>query len=225
MNKFTLGAAAGATSLLVAVPLLAQMVGAASSSSAGTEETIASVRPIPSVACVTALATAEGHMLSNMDAVMASQKQILTAHHAALTAAAALTDDTAREAALTTANETMRTAMKAAHDAMPDKSATKDAIKEACGDAMGPGMGGMMGPMGFGPGGPGGRGGHHGMMKGKLAGELGMTEEELKAEIDSGKTIEQIAEEKGVTLPPRPMFHEKMGHGPFGDEAEEGVND
>jgi hypothetical protein len=44
------------------------------------------------------------------------------------------------------------------------------------------------------------------MLPGNPAQKLGMTEAELKAAMDSGKTIEQIAEEKGIDLPPRPPF-------------------
>jgi hypothetical protein len=62
------------------------------------------------------------------------------------------------------------------------------------------------GPMGFGPGGHGRHGGPGMMMRFDLEEKLGMTKEEIKAELDSGKTIEQIAEEHGVTLPARPPF-------------------
>jgi len=56
----------------------------------------------------------------------------------------------------------------------------------------------------------GGRGGNHGgMMDGsarqeKLAETLGITTEELQTALAGGQTIEEIAAEKGVTLPARP---------------------
>ena len=48
-------------------------------------------------------------------------------------------------------------------------------------------------------GGPGGRNG-----KGQIAELLGLTQEELKARLDAGETIEEIAAELGVELPERP---------------------
>lgn len=163
MKKFTLGVMAGASSLLVAVPLLATLSSAQSSISSST--TTGGERPIPSQACVSALAAQEDFMLSNMDAMHATHKTTMTAHRDALTAAAAITDDTARQEALKTAHEAMRTAMEAAMESAPDPTATMEAVRDACGDMFmfhgGKGMKmGKMFRMGHGgPGGPGGMGG------------------------------------------------------------------
>lgn len=184
MNKFTLGAATGATSLLIAIPMFAQMAGAASSSASAT-----STRPVPTQTCVLAMADHETTMLSNIDAMTAAHKAAATAKRDALKAAAALTDETARMEALKKAQETFRAAMAATMKLKDEAAMT--ALKTACGDSF---------PMGM---------GHMGEMKmkmhGKIAEKLGMTEDELKAAIDSGKTIEQIATEKGITLPARKM--------------------
>jgi hypothetical protein len=42
-------------------------------------------------------------------------------------------------------------------------------------------------------------------MKSKVAEKLGMTVDELQDELDSGKTIREIAEERGVEAPARPQ--------------------
>lgn len=218
-KSFILGATAGATSLAIAVPLLAQLVSAASGTATTTADVL-KTRPVPSQVCVQAMADQDTKFLANVDAMITTQKAATKAHHDALVAAAAITDDTARGEAIKAAQEALRTAMDAAFKA-DDKKAEMEAMKTACGDnhffMMGGHMGGpgmkfevrMDGPMG-----------------GKLAEKLGMTEAELKAAIDSGKTIEQIATEKGVTLPPRPEGHRKMkggfmGH-PDDDVREEG---
>jgi hypothetical protein len=201
------------SSLAIAVPILAQVSSAASTSSIATTNT----RPIPSQACVTALAAQEGTMISKIDSMMATHKTILQAHQAALTAAAGIADDTARQAAITKANEDMRTAMKAAMSAKDEMTAAKDALKAACGDTM-PFHGGMGFEMGMG--GP-GFGGKHGRMHGSgdLAAKLGLTEDQLKTELDSGKTIQQIATEHGVTLP------SKGEHKFFGRDNDTEIND
>lgn len=188
MNKFTLGAATGATSLLIAIPMFAQMAGAASSSS------LTTTRPVPTQTCVLAMADHETTMLSNIDAMTAAHKAAATAKRNALKAAAALTDDTARMEALKKAQETFRAAMEAT---MMAKDGTgMAALKTACGDSFPMGMGHMMGGM-------------KDKMRGNIAEKLGMTEVELKAALDSGTTIEQIATEKGITLP----AHKMSGNG------------
>lgn len=189
MNKFTLGAATGATSLLIAIPLFAQMAGAASSS-----PTMASKRPVPTQACVLAMADHETTMLSNIDAMTAAHKAAATTKRDALKAAAALTDDAARMEALKKAQENFRAAMETTMKAKDETS--KAALKAACGDSFGVGMGHMMGGM-------------KDKMRGNIAEKLGMTESELKAALDSGTTIEQIATEKGITLP----AHKMSGNG------------
>lgn len=73
--------------------------------------------------------------------------------------------------------------------------------------------------------------GGHGMFKMKMHGrghgpdmlleKLGMTEEEFTAAIDSGKTIEEIAAEKGVELPAKKMMRfERRMDGPLFFEEE-----
>lgn len=188
MNKFTLGAVAGMTTLLIAVPLAAQFAGAQSVSSTGYKgymknSTITQEQ-------VQEMITHTDTMLQNIDAMTAAHKKAMQAHKTALIAAAALTDDTQRAEAVKKAHDDMRASMEAS-------------MKEL-------GIEGKM-MMGFGGHGPMMK--MRGNMKGKLAEKLGMTESELKAAIDSGKTIEQIAEEKGVELPARPaggMFFKHM---------------
>lgn len=125
MNKFTLGAGAGALSLLIAVPVFAQGVGATSSKKG---------RTAPSQTCVLAMADYETTMLSNIDARTAAHKAAATAKRDALKAAAALTDDTARMDALKKAQEDFRTAMEAM---MKTKDqAAMDTLKAACGDSL-----------------------------------------------------------------------------------------
>ncbi len=217
MNKFTLGAIAGATSLALAVPMLVQISSAATgdqTSSAGLK-----TRPVatpPSQACVLALVQRDGEFLSTIDAMIAEQKTATQTHKDALTAAAALTDEKARQDAVKKADDALRASMEAARKAQGDPKTQMDALKTACGDSMP--MMGMGGPMGgdF-HGGP--RGGKMGQMMGRgqdmLAQKLGMTADELKTALASGKTIQDIAKEKGITLPA------KGEHGPWnhGDKA------
>ena len=191
MKKFTLGAIAGMTSLLVAVPIVAQVAGAQSVSSTSTtiSQEARPTRPAPTQAEVQKMIEQTDLFLKNIDAMTAAQKTSMQALKTALTAAAGITDDTQRAEALKKAHEAMRTSMEATMKSLGLEGKMM----------MGPGMGG--------PGGPHRMMGHgmRGEMKGKLAEKLGMTEVELKAAIDSGKTIEAIAKEKGITLPARPM--------------------
>ena len=53
-----------------------------------------------------------------------------------------------------------------------------------------------------------GEGRGHEIGMGNIAKLLGMTEQELQTQLKSGKTLEQLAKEKGVTLPPRPPERE-----------------
>ncbi len=195
MNKFTLGAATGATSLLIAIPMFAQMAGAASSSST---TMTGKARPIPTQTCILAMADHETAMLSTIDARTAAHKAAATAKRDALKAAAALTDDTARMEALKKAQETFKAAMESTMKAKDETAMT--ALKTACGDSF---------PMGMGH--KGGMGDMKDKMRGNIAEKLGMTEDELKAAIDSGKTIEQIATEKGITLPAHKMSGKGKG--------------
>ncbi len=198
MKKFTLGVITGVSSLALAVPLLAQISSAATGSS--TSAPNVADRPAPSQACVQALSAKDAAFLATIDVRTAAHKTAIQAHKTALDAAAAITDDAARKTAVQKAEEDFHTAMKAGMEQNQDQTVI-EAIRAACGNALGIGFG--HGPMGkaFGHGGPGMKG--HGPMGGMLTEKLGMTAEELKAAIDGGKTIEQIAEEKGVTLPAR----------------------
>lgn len=207
MNKsFTYGAVAGISSLALAIPFLAQISSAASTGSSVATTTAKAVRPAPTQACVVALVAKDDAFLANVDTMIAAQKTATQTHRSALNAAASITDDTQRQAAVKAADEAFRTAMKTAMESHMTADKTQmEALKTACGNA---GMGGGMHfEMGMGMGGP----GHGGMMKGGMRGnpeglatKLGMTADELKTALKSGKTIEAIAAEKGITLPARP---------------------
>ncbi len=196
MNKFTLGAVAGMTTLLIAVPLAAQFAGAQSASSALNKMYMKNGTITQEQ--VQEMITHTDTMLQNIDAITAAHKSAMQTLKTALTAAAAMTDDTQRAEAVKAAHDAMRTSMEAS-------------MKEL-------GIEGKM-MMGFGMGGHGMRGD----MKGKLAEKLGMTADELKAAMDSGKSIEDIAKEKGIELPARPaggMFF-KHFKGPMMNEMNE----
>lgn len=190
-KTFAAGAAAGATGIVAAVPFLAQLAGAAS----GDESALVNRElPAPSQECVSALAARDARELSGMDSRFAAHKNALEARRSALEAAASITDETQRQEAVRAAHEAFRASMESAIGTPEDHEEEKEALKAACGDAFrmkAHGMGMHGGPVRM-------------MMKFDLAEKLGMTREELKAEIDSGKTLEQIAQEKGIELPARP---------------------
>lgn len=187
-NKFTLGVVAGMSSLALAVPLFAQVSSAQSAATTATPAATSArsimFRHAPlTQQQVTDMAAKDGLFLSNIDAMVTVQKSAVAARQTALTSAAAISDETQRSAAVEKAQQDMRTAIEAAVTANPDLK-----------NAMMP-FGGHGGDhKGF---------GHGGIGKGDLAAKLGMTETELQAAITSGKTIEQIAAQKGVTLPAR----------------------
>lgn len=200
MNKFRLGLITGMSSLVIAVPLIAQVSSAQSTSDVATAEP-----PVPTQACVQAMATLESAHLNNFDAMNAQHKQAMQTRVSALTAAAQIEDDAARQDALKQMREDMKSAMDADKDQVPaDIQSAMDAVKTACGDTFMPRMGGERGDHMF-------VGKMEGKFPGFLADKLGMTEDELKAALDSGKTIQDIATEKGVDLPMPP----KRGHGPM----------
>lgn len=126
-NKFLLGAIAGASALIVAVPLIAELT-SAQGSGAG------SMSSIPSQACVQALVAKDTAVLSTIDAETAARKTALQAHQAALQKAAGLTDDAARQAAVKKANDDLRTAMKNAKQSESDEKRAMDGVKAACGN-------------------------------------------------------------------------------------------
>ena len=77
----------------------------------------------------------------------------------------------------------------------------KECIESGNWSKMGPFMGTRGGPKGKGPGGwPGRGGGILGCRLDDLASVLGMTPEDLVGELKSGKTLEDIAKTKGLTL-------------------------
>ena len=181
-KSFTLGAVAGITSLAIAFPIVAQISSA--QSSAGTSaaaNVFVRRKPDTTQAGVQTLIEHDATFLANIDAAVSAHKTAVQTHKTALEAAVTIADDTARADAVQDANETLHTSMQAYAEAHPELK------------------GGMM-PFG----------GHdkgHFMMKApspaELAEKLRMTEADLQAALDSGKTIPEIAEEKG--LPARPM--------------------
>lgn len=203
MNKaFTAGALAGVGSLVVAVPLIAQL-----SFAADDDVSAMANHAVPSQECLLAMVDLEDAHLAHVDEMTAFHTEQMQKHRDALAEIAAISDDTERADALKQMREDMRTNKE---DMTPpeDVQAAMDAAKEACGNTM------MFGH-GPGHGGP----GMHGMMdegRGpeKLAELLGMTTDELRAALDSGTTIEELASQKGVELPARPEGGPR-GHMPF----------
>lgn len=194
------------SSLVIAVPLVAQVSNAQSTGSTTSTATAA----IPSQACVEAMANVENVRLSQFDTMNAKRKQSMQTRASALAAAAKITDDTERQDALKQIREDMKTEMESMKDSVPTEIQTAmDAVKTACGNTF------MMRMDEFGD--------RHPMM-GKMmdkapafiAEKLGMTEDELKAALDSGKTIKDIADEKGIDLPMPPhgargmFFHQEI---------------
>lgn len=111
MHKFTLGAIAGITTIGLAIPALAQVSSAATSA-----DTIAKhsfVRPIPTQEQVQEMVTRDDAFLQSIDAFVTVQKSATQVHRDALIAAAAITDDTARQEAVEKANTDKRAAMEA----------------------------------------------------------------------------------------------------------------
>lgn len=138
MNKYFVGAVAGATSLVIAFPVAAQLASAAGPR--GSSENVSS-RPAPSQACVQALADNDGTFLASIDVMIAAHKSAVLTHKNALTVAAGISDDAARKAAVVAANEAFRTTMMTAKDSQKDAhTAERDALKAACGTSMGFGM-------------------------------------------------------------------------------------
>jgi hypothetical protein len=200
MNKFRLGIITGMSSLVIAVPVIAQVTSAQSSASADVAG-----EAIPSQACVAAMADLEEAHLAQFDEMNAQRKQGIQTRITALNSAASITDDTARQEALDQMREDMKTQVESMKDsAVSDElQAAMDAVKAACGDTFKLRFDAFKG--------------EHPMI-GKftekapafIAEKLGMTKEELKAALDSGKTIPEIAEEKGVDLPMPGRGHRVM---------------
>ncbi|HVW66687.1 MAG TPA: hypothetical protein VHA78_03055 [Candidatus Peribacteraceae bacterium] len=216
MNKFMLGAVSGLGAVALAIPVLMQVTSAqsvGSSSSSGT--TTPATKPIPTTQCISALAALEGQQISLMDGQEAARKSALQAHVDALNAAASITDDTARQAAIQKANQDLRTAMKASVQQNQTSLQTyRQAVQTACGNAMhgevGGGFNGFMDKPMMGR----GSGMNKQNMLNTLATKLGITTAQLQSELQSGKTLQQIAQEHGVTIPTRPQGG--FGHGKWG---------
>lgn len=190
-KAFTLGAVSGITALAIGFPIAAQFAGAQEeSTSSSATRPVFEKRMNLTQDDVQNMIDRDNEFLLHIDAFVAIQKEAIQNHRIALEAAADIEDDDARNEAVKAARDAMRTEIESAIDADPDLKDLK-----------------MM-PFG-GPGkkGPRGEGMHHAHGPEKMAELLGMTPDELKADIDSGKTIDQIAEEKGIELPERPMFH------------------
>lgn len=200
MKKFTYGVITGISSLAVAVPLLAGVAGAESD---GTSSS-APVTTVPTQACVEAQADLIDVRLSSADEWQAKHQSLMQEHANALHDVAAISDETNRKAALGELRDSMRD-QRASGEALPEEVQTAmDAVKDACGnEGFGMGIGGgkiMNMRMG--------RGMHEGFgLEGKgpmhetILEQFDMTEEELQAAFDEGKTIREIAAEKGVELP------------------------
>lgn len=208
ISVFAAGTAAFAQSSSSASPIAGAQVGAGIDG-----------RPVPTQECLLAMVTLEGEHLEHFDERIADEKARMQQRIDALSAVAALADDTARAEALRAMHEERK---DAARPAPPeDVEAAMEAVKEACGDVMmfhkGPGMGG------------------HGMFMMKMHGrghrgpdmlieKLGMTEEEFTAAVDSGKTIEEIAEEQGVELPAKAFrFERRFGDAMFDEDVSEPI--
>lgn len=188
--SFTLGAVSGITALAVGFPIAAQFAAAQSSATpaAGDRPAFHGMAPL-SQDDVLAMVDRDNAILLHVDELVAIYKEAVQNHRIALQAAADIEDETARNEAVKAAHEAMRGEIEEAVEANPD---LKDAMP--------------LGPMhGMGGRGPGGKG-PHGFGPGKLAEKLDMTADELKEQLDAGKTIEEIAEERGITLPARPAF-------------------
>ena len=180
MNKtFTLGAVTGISAIALAFPVLAQVpAGAATGDDVTVPPPFEMRKPDTSVEGIQSMIDRHQAFLDNVDALVSAQKASVQSLIDDLTAALALTDDDARQEAVRAAHEEHRAAREAALAEHPDLKMLLHAK---------------------------GRKHGHGPKGGMLAEKLGMTPEELRSEIESGKTIERIAEEKGVALPTPPM--------------------
>jgi hypothetical protein len=187
-NTFALGALSGMSILALAFPIAAQISSAQgideAAPSEGTRAITFPFRGPMTQEDLQARIDKDTALLGNIDAIVALHKSAIQTRLTALSAAIAIDDATARQEAIHAADEEFRATIHAAMEANPDLH-------------FGMHMGFGKGPHGF-------RG--HRFGPGDLAAKLGMTEEEFKAEIDAGKTIEHIAEEQGIELPARPAF-------------------
>ncbi len=187
MNKtFTFGIITGMTSLAVAVPLIMGSVGAQSSETSAAR----SLRFNGAISQeqVQTLIDRDEAFLANADAALTVQKSATQVHRDALKAALTIEDALQRHEAVRAAHDALRATMQDAIEHNPDLAA-----------GMRPGMGMGHGAKNglFGQ----GQGQGMGPMHAAMLEKLGMTQEELDAALESGKTPWEIAEEKGVELP------------------------
>lgn len=201
-KTFTLGAVSGMATLMLAVPIFAQISAAeetdGSTPAFGKHFMMREQRSLTQKD-VQNLVEKDDTFLANIDAFVAIQKSATEARRDALAAAASIEDDTGRQDAVRVARETYRAAIEEALEANPDLKPTMH--------------------MGFGKGSHGGfGGGERGRRQNPtdLAEKLGMTTDELQTALDAGKTIPEIAEEQGVALPKPPFEGGKRGRMPFG---------
>lgn len=95
---------------------------------------------VPTQACVDARTAVDDSLIAAKNKQTTAEVAAIQAHKAALVAAAALTDMTAKKAAFKKAETDFRTAMKSAMEASRDSMKTSmDAVKSACGKAAMPG--------------------------------------------------------------------------------------
>lgn len=193
MNKaFTIGAVSGISALALAFPVIAQIAGAQSSNNASSPSSMYGrmtgfhgERAPLSQEDVRDMIERDNAFLLNVDAFVSVQKAAIQNHRIALEAAADITDEVMRNDAVQSAHAAMRAEIEAA---VANNPALKDSMR----------------PLG----GHGDRG-EHGRMHGRgpnpeqLATKLGMTATELRSALEDGKTIKEIAEEKGFELPER----------------------
>ena len=159
-NKFLLGAVAGMSSIALAVPVIAQISSAATSDTGSSTSAVAGMRmfgrPVPTQEQIQEMITRETAFLQNIDAFVAIQKKAKQDHLTAITAAAAITDDTQRAAALKKAHQDERAAIEAAIAANPALQTMKPMGGHGMGGmgmkrGHGPKGGFMRGPMGTAP--------------------------------------------------------------------------
>lgn len=135
MKKFSLGMVAGASSLALAVPLIAQISSAQSSSSPDGEP------PTPTQACAAAMVALDDAHLALFDSMTADRKKKLQEKRDVLAAIAAISDDAQRADAFKKMHDDMRAAKDGSPMTPPDTIVkAMEAVRGACGETFGPGM-------------------------------------------------------------------------------------
>jgi hypothetical protein len=125
-KSFLVGAVSGIVAISVALPVIAQFASAQSSSASSTSATATDFmmkhgpRTPLTQAKVQEMADRDAAFLQNIDAMTAALKTAVEARKTALTAAASITDETARNDAVEKAHDDFRTAMEAFIAAHPD---------------------------------------------------------------------------------------------------------